>query len=143
MILRAFSTRTVSQQGGYPLSLTSSGGALRLGVLVCTLTSGAACATQAPAGQSVSAPDAPQLFARACAKCHSTEGTGGLPMAANAPRPINFHDAAWQASRSDAEIIAAIRDGRGAMPPFNDVLRPQEIATLARHVRSFQPQPIE
>jgi len=30
-------------------------------------------------------------------------------MAANGPRPINLRDSAWQASRSDAEILAAIR----------------------------------
>jgi mono/diheme cytochrome c family protein len=58
-------------------------------------------------------------------------------MAANGPRPVNFHDPAWQASRTDAEVASAIRDGRGAMPPFADVLKPDEIAALAVYVRSL------
>lgn len=112
-------------------------GALRLAVVVCTAATGA-CAGAAPAAQQrAGALDAPQLFARACGKCHSVDGTGGLPMAANGPRPVNFHDPAWQASRTDAEVAAAIRDGRGAMPPFADVLKPDEIAALAVHIRSL------
>ena len=35
------------------------------------------------------------------------------------------------ASRSDVEIVATLRDGRGAMPPFKDVISAQQIATLA------------
>ncbi len=116
------------------------GGALRLGAVLCTVAAGCACATQAPAQQPPPTRDAPQLFAQACAKCHSNDGTGGLPMATNGPRPIDFHDAAWQASRSDAEIVAAIRDGRGAMPPFSDVLRPEEIAVMASYVRTLHLQ---
>jgi len=111
-------------------------GALRLGIVVCTLGA-VGCAGAAPAAEQDAKPDARQLFARACSKCHSADGTGGLPMAANGPRPINFHDPAWQASRTDAEILAGIRDGRGAMPPFRDVLKPDEINALAAHVRSL------
>ena len=112
-------------------------GAVCLALVVCTVLM-AGCARQAPAAeQGAVRPDAQQLFARACSKCHATDGTGGLPMAANGPRPVNLHDAAWQASRSDAEIVAAIRDGRGAMPPFADVLKADEIATLAAYVRSL------
>jgi mono/diheme cytochrome c family protein len=58
-------------------------------------------------------------------------------MAANGPRPVDLRDAAWQASRSDLELRSAIRDGRGAMPPFNDVLTPAEIAALTRYVRQL------
>lgn len=112
-------------------------GALRLMLIVCTVAS-AACARPSPAGeQAVSRPDGPQMFARACSKCHASDGTGGLPMALNGPRPINFHDSVWQAARTDAEIVAAIRDGRGAMPPFGDVLKSDEIAALAVYVRSL------
>jgi len=119
------------------LSARSFGGVPRLLVVACTVAVGA-CARQAPAAkQAATAPDAPQLFGRACAKCHSVDGSGGLPMVADGPRPINFHNSAWQASRSDAEILAAIRDGRGAMPPFADVLKPQEITALAAYVRSL------
>jgi mono/diheme cytochrome c family protein len=58
-------------------------------------------------------------------------------MAANGPKPTDLGDGAWQASRTDAEITAAIRDGRGAMPPFKDVLDTDQIAALTRYVRSL------
>jgi mono/diheme cytochrome c family protein len=106
--------------------------------VVCTLMT-VACGGSAPAAQQKAGEtDARQLFARACGKCHSIDGTGGLPMAANGPRPINFHEPAWQASRTDAEILAAIRDGRGAMPGFAGVLTPEEIGALTAYVRRFK-----
>ncbi len=58
-------------------------------------------------------------------------------MAHGGPRPIDFRSADWQRSRSDMELTAAIRDGRGAMPPFNDVLSGGEIAALAAYVRQL------
>jgi mono/diheme cytochrome c family protein len=58
-------------------------------------------------------------------------------MAANGPRPINLRDPAWQASRTDQEIVAATRDGRGAMPSFNDVLTAEEIAAVSKYVRDL------
>jgi mono/diheme cytochrome c family protein len=61
-------------------------------------------------------------------------------MADHGPRPINLHDAAWQASRTDAEILAAIRDGRGAMPGFAGVLQSEEIRALATYIRTFKPE---
>lgn len=59
-------------------------------------------------------------------------------MAANGPKPTDLRDAAWQASRTDAEVTAAVRDGRGAMPPFKDVLDTDQIAALTRYVRSLR-----
>jgi mono/diheme cytochrome c family protein len=102
----------------------------------------AACAgtgacSSAPAAERPPA-DPPALYAQACAKCHAGDGTGGLPMAVNGPRPIDLTAAEWQQSRSDAEIVAAIRTGRGAMPPFLDVLKADEIDALGRYVRSLK-----
>jgi mono/diheme cytochrome c family protein len=56
-------------------------------------------------------------------------------MAEGGPRPIDFRSADWQRSRSDAELTAAILEGRGAMPPFKDVLRGDEAAALAAYIR--------
>ena len=82
--------------------------------------------------------DGKALFAQACAKCHAEDGTGGLPMVANGPRPIDLTSAEWQRSRSDAEVLTAIRTGRGAMPPFDGVLTAEQIAALASHVRALK-----
>ena len=97
-----------------------------------------ACAGDAPAQSRGAGANPSQLYDRACARCHAADGSGGLPMAqGGGPRPIDFRDRDWQRSRSDVELTAAIRDGRGAMPPFNDVLTESEIAALAAYVRAL------
>jgi mono/diheme cytochrome c family protein len=82
--------------------------------------------------------DARALFAQACAKCHAEDGSGGLPTVPNGPRPADLRAAEWQRSRADAEIVAAIKDGRGAMPPFADVLTTDQISALASYVRTLK-----
>ena len=100
-----------------------------------------ACSSPAPAGDRVPV-EGSALFAQACAKCHGSDGQGGLPTVADGPRPVDLTDAAWQRTRSDAELIATIRDGRGAMPPFADVLSDVQIHALAAHVRALaRPSP--
>jgi mono/diheme cytochrome c family protein len=59
-------------------------------------------------------------------------------MVANGPRPIDLTSAEWQRSRSDVEVLAAIRTGRGAMPPFESVLTVEQIAALGAHVRTLK-----
>jgi mono/diheme cytochrome c family protein len=112
-----------------------AGVALRAAACAAALAT-AGCARQAPAEQRVTV-DAAQVFATACAKCHAADGSGGLPMVPNGPRPIDLRHPDWQASRSDEEIALAIRDGRGAMPPFGDVLSPEQVTALTRFVREM------
>ena len=88
-------------------------------------------------GQQASAIDGAALFSQACAKCHGADGSGGLPTVANGPKPIDLRDTGWQKQRSDAEIATAIREGRGAMPPFAEVLSAAQIDALRQHVRSL------
>jgi cytochrome c6 len=95
----------------------------------------AACSRPSPAAAPV---DAPAVFAQACAKCHAADGTGGLPMAENGPRPIDLTAPEWHRSRSDAELVASIRSGRGAMPPFEGVLSVDEINALGSYVRTLK-----
>jgi mono/diheme cytochrome c family protein len=56
-------------------------------------------------------------------------------MVANGPRPVDLTTGEWQRSRSDAELLAAIRDGRGAMPPFQGVLNNDQMTALVPYVR--------
>jgi mono/diheme cytochrome c family protein len=113
---------------------------LRLGMVSCAIALLTACAGASPA-QPVAAMHAADIFERACARCHGSDGRGGLPMVANGPRPIDLRDADWQRTRRDDEIVGAIRDGRGAMPPFHDVLTGSEIAAVAAYVRELAQQP--
>jgi mono/diheme cytochrome c family protein len=100
-------------------------------------TSVVGCSRAAPAAERAKI-DGSALFAQACARCHAADGTGGLPMVANGPRPIDLTAAEWQRSRSDEELIAAIRGGRGAMPPFQDVLTTEQIRALGAYVRALK-----
>ena len=59
-------------------------------------------------------------------------------MAANGPRPIDLTAGDWQRSRSDQDLVAAIRNGRGAMPPFGDVLTNEQINALGAYVRTLK-----
>lgn len=113
----------------------------RLIVLVVALAIGAgvaACSSSAPAERATV--DARALFGQACAKCHADDGTGGLPMAVNGPRPLDLTAVEWQRARTDAEVATAIRDGRGAMPPFADVLTAEQIEALSAYVRTLKRQ---
>ena len=110
---------------------------LRALVALAIVVSGA-CARSSRASDDPARDAGPQLFSQACAKCHGEDGAGGLAMAANGPKPIDLRDPAWQAARSDDEIAAAIRGGRGAMPPFADVLSADQIAVLTRRVRGLR-----
>jgi mono/diheme cytochrome c family protein len=59
-------------------------------------------------------------------------------MVADGPRPIDLTAGDWQRSRSDQELVAAIRNGRGAMPPFGDVLTNEQINALGAYVRTLK-----
>jgi mono/diheme cytochrome c family protein len=109
-----------------------------LWALALVLCAGAiACSRPTPAAERTPV-DASALFAQACAKCHAADGTGGLPMAVNGPRPADLTTVDWQRSRSDAEVISAIRNGRGAMPPFQEILSSQQIDAIAAYVRTLK-----
>ena len=45
-------------------------------------------------------------------------------------------DPAWQAETSDEEIAQVIMEGRGAMPPFQQIA-PQGITALTSHIRAM------
>jgi mono/diheme cytochrome c family protein len=109
--------------------------AVRTVLLLVFTVSLAACSRSEPGAAPI---DARALFGQACAKCHAEDGSGGLPTVPNGPRPVDLTSADWQRSRSDADIVAATRDGRGAMPPFKDVLTTDQITALASYVRTLK-----
>lgn len=87
---------------------------------------------KAGAAKPVSNIDAAALFAsNKCATCHGADGKGKLKGARD------FTDAAWQKKESDAELAAAIKNGKKPMPPYGDKLKEDEIRALVGYVRSF------
>ncbi len=86
-------------------------------------------------------PNAPGegIYAQRCAGCHGATGAGDGPLVAALTKiPVDLNSFAWQAERSDAQIVAAIRAGvpGTAMPPTRD-LEDVEVAELAAHVRAL------
>jgi mono/diheme cytochrome c family protein len=80
------------------------------------------------------------LFTTACARCHGPEGRGGLPLWEGGPSPRNFHDHAFQQSRTNEEIMHTIRNGKGGMPPFGTLFSDEQVAQLVLQIRSFDDQ---
>lgn len=83
--------------------------------------------------------EARHLFDSTCATCHGRDGRGGVPAAEGLPPPRNFHDAAFQASRSDAELKQSIRAGKGPMPPFGALFDDEQLTLLVAYIRGFNP----
>ncbi len=74
-----------------------------------------------------------RVYHTKCASCHGAGGEGAP--GTDAP---DFTDAAWQTSRSDAEIQQAIEKGRlPLMPLFAESLDGETIHGLAKLVRQF------
>jgi hypothetical protein len=76
------------------------------------------------------------LFNRYCIRCHGVDGRGVWDI----PGVPDLSNAAWQASRSDAQLARRIIEGRGAvMPSFRGALSLEEAWAMARYLRTFVP----
>jgi mono/diheme cytochrome c family protein len=76
------------------------------------------------------------LFNRYCIRCHGVDGRGVWDI----PDVPNFTHPAWQASRTDPQLVRIILEGRGAvMPPFRGTLTLEEAWAMARYLRTFLP----
>ncbi len=86
------------------------------------------------------------LFDHYCSTCHGVEGHGDGFNAYNLdPRPRDLGDPAFQAKRSDAELIAVIRSGGPSaglstgMPPWGRTLNARQVGDLVAYVRTLKP----
>jgi cytochrome c oxidase cbb3-type subunit 3 len=65
-----------------------------------------------------------------CYGCHGMRGGGGMGP--------NLTDEAWQTGDgSDASLLAQIREGRGKMPAFKDVIDDEQAWKIIAFVRSL------
>jgi len=84
----------------------------------------------------VQEPDAKRLYGQYCANCHGPAGAGDGPLAnAIKPRPASFADSAFQATRSDQQLVAAITAGKIPMPAFGKLLSPAQVKALVAYIR--------
>lgn len=81
------------------------------------------------------------LYRPLCMGCHGRDGRGGRA-AGTTPVP-DFTRAAWQTSRTDAQFLASILNGKGAdMPGFDDRLTTAQARDLVAYVRAFAPEAV-
>jgi uncharacterized membrane protein len=79
------------------------------------------------------------LFQQHCVKCHGPDGTGSNARHRQPELP-NFTDPAWQARRSDAQLLASILDGKGKdMPSWRGKISAEQARGLVADVRAFAP----
>jgi mono/diheme cytochrome c family protein len=76
-----------------------------------------------------------------CARCHDADGTGRSARD-NLHEIPDFSNQKWQASRSDAELLVSILDGKGRhMPGFRGKVADGEARALVASVRALDPAP--
>ena len=84
----------------------------------------------------------PKVFAVRCALCHGPDGHGDGPgSAALNPKPRNFHDQAYMKTRTDAQLLEIIRNGKGVMPKWGGILSEAEMQAVLAHVRELAGKP--
>lgn len=120
------------------------GSRARLHVLACIAL---ALATGCSDGPGQSAPGAAdptaagaRVYAMACARCHAADGAGDGQMTGRLG-PIPPLKSPAVAALSTADLEALIRNGRGAMPPHDKRLAPEQIRAVAGHVRQLNGHP--
>ncbi len=81
------------------------------------------------------------IFAKQCAACHGKQGKGDGPAAvALTPRPPDLTDSAKMSKLSDEELLQIIAKGKGAMPRFDALLKPEELEAVTEFVRRLSAQ---
>jgi mono/diheme cytochrome c family protein len=99
-------------------------------------------ASTAPTGDALSGDLGTRVFAQRCALCHGPDGHGDGPGSkALNPKPRNFHDTAYMSTRTDAQLLEVIHNGKGAMPKWGGVLSEDEIKAVLAHVRELGKKP--
>jgi len=79
--------------------------------------------------------DAEKIYKTNCVLCHSPDGSGSSP-SGKALKAQDLRSDAVQ-KKSDAELAAAITNGKGKMPAFGKKLKPDDIAQMVAYIRAL------
>ncbi len=83
-----------------------------------------------------------QVYKQRCALCHGPDGHGNGPGAAALnPKPRNYHDAKYMSTKTDAELLAVIHNGKGAMPAWKAILNETQMKSVLMYERTFAGKP--
>lgn len=78
------------------------------------------------------------VFQQQCAVCHGIGGEGDGPAApALKPPPADLTDPERMGELTDDQLREVISQGRGSMPGFSAVLKPDQMEEMVRYVRSL------
>ncbi len=72
-----------------------------------------------------------ELYQKHCAMCHGNNGKPVLPVAPDFSRQERL-------LQPDLALLASIRNGRGAMPAFQGMLRDRDILDVIAHLRTLR-----
>ena len=84
------------------------------------------------------AQDGKALYLANCKKCHGETGKPSDAIKKMNPK-IETFDAAFFASRTDAQLAKGIAEGKGKMKPLKDKLTPEELKAVATYIRTLKP----
>jgi mono/diheme cytochrome c family protein len=82
--------------------------------------------------------DGKALYEQHCKKCHGVAGKPSDGIKKMNPK-IETMDAAFFAKRTDADLVKDIGEGKGKMKPFKDKMKPDEMAAVAKYIRTLKP----
>ena len=82
--------------------------------------------------------DGAKIYAERCTVCHGVGGKGDGPGgAALNPHPRDHTDGKYMNAKPDAELLATLHNGKGAMPAWKGILTDEQIAAVLAHVRTL------
>ena len=82
-------------------------------------------------------PDGAALYKQNCRSCHGAQGVPTPRMVSLYPKLKTLADSAYLASLSTDSIAVVTRAGVGDMKPYADKLSPDQIAAIARFVKTL------
>jgi mono/diheme cytochrome c family protein len=80
--------------------------------------------------------DGADIYKAKCLMCHGPDGLANNP-AGKALKAVSFKDPAV-IKASDAELFAAVKNGKGKMPPNNGKLTDAQIKAAIAYVRTLE-----
>jgi mono/diheme cytochrome c family protein len=91
-----------------------------------------------PEGSAMAGDVGAKVYSEKCALCHGAGGKGDGPGgAALNPKPRDHTDGGYMNGRTNEELLAIIKDGKGAMPAWGTTLSAEEMNAVLKHVRSL------
>ena len=97
------------------------------------LTVAALAALSCPAAFAADAAAGKAVYEKSCKTCHGADGTPSAGMA----KAMNIKDFKTT-DFSDADIKAAVTNGKGKMPPYKGKLTDAQITGLVGYIRTLQ-----